>query len=349
MTTKSVFTTYLGENIDRVITLDLRGSGGIHHLYSAARIIYGGPVCLFAAQKIKDYVKPNDVVLITTGTITSPPMIGETDGPLGAAALARILSLGLEARVIVLTEEVLVGIVKAACRGAGLNIVKASDLAKGHESDIGKVSVSSFPIDEEEAKRETEQLLSLWNPKAIIAIEKVGPNHLGIYHCYGLDFSSYHSKIGILFSKTKQNRILSIGIGDRGNEIGLGTIKDVAQKVHPYGSKCRCPCKGGAADNTIVDIVVPASVSNWGAYGIETCLAILLEKIELIHDENIEIRMLRLCVDAGGVDGITGLCEPAVDGFSENIHANIVGMLRTISKNNFRPIPEDKIELYRIP
>ena len=276
-------------------------------------------------------------------------MLGETDAPLGAAALARILSLGLGARVIILAEEALLEMVKATCRGAGLNSVKTSDLAKGHEFDIGKISVSRFPIDEEEAKKETERLLTSLEPKAIVAIEKVGPNHLGIYHCYGLDFSPYHIKIGPLFSGAKQKGILTVGIGDRGNEVGLGTIKDITRKVHPYGSKCRCPCEGGAADNTVVDIVLPASVSNWGAYGIETCLAILLERIELLHDERMEIRMLRSCVDAGAVDGITGLCEPAVDGFSEDVQTYIVGMLRTISRNKFKPISQERIELYRIP
>lgn len=52
MRAKDVFTMYMGENIDRLITLDLRASGGIYHLYSAARALYNAPICLFAAQKI---------------------------------------------------------------------------------------------------------------------------------------------------------------------------------------------------------------------------------------------------------------------------------------------------------
>jgi len=349
MTEKEVFITYIAENIERLTTLDLRASGGIYHLYSAARSIYKNPICLTAAQRLIERVKPNDVVFITTGCITTPEGLGETDGPLGAAVLARILSLALGAKVIILTEEVLLEIVKGACRGAGLNIVNASDLAKSQDSDFGRISISPFPTKEEDAKKESKQLISLFNPKSLVAIEKTGPNEVGVYHCYGLDFSPYHSKIGILFEMAKQNGILTIGIGDRGNEVGMGTIINAAKKVHPYGSKCRCPCKAGAADSTIVDVCVPASVSNWGAYGIEACLAILLEKAELIHDEKAEIRMLTLCANAGAMDGVTGLCEPAVDGFSEDVQAYVVGMLRTLSKSKFRAISQERIELYQIP
>jgi len=359
MTEKEVFTNYIGENIDRLVTLDLKASGGIHHLYSAARALYNAPICLLAARKIKECVKKNDVVLITTGAVVSPAGLGETDGPLGAAALARILSLGLEAKVIILTEEILLEIVKAACRGAELNILKFSDLTKRGEfdlgkmsifpvPDIGKVSVLPFPLREEEAERETEHLLSSLKPKLLIAVEKTGPNDLGIYHSYGLDFSAYHIKIGPLFSKAKQNGIMTIGVGDRGNEVGLGTIKDAARKVHPYGANCRCPCNSGAANSTVVDIVVPAAVSNWGAYGIETCLGILLERIDLIHDENMEVRMLNLSINAGAVDGMTGLCQPAVDGFSEDIQVCIAGMLRTVSRSKFT-VSQERVELYRIP
>jgi hypothetical protein len=339
MKARDTFTTYVGENVDRLVTLDPKASGAIQHLYSAARALYQGPVCLLAAERIKERVKdPEDLVLLTTGAVISPAGIGETDGPLGTAALARILSFGLQARVIVLAEASLLDTVKGACRGAGLNVVDASDLGKGHEFDVGKVAVIPFPIDDEEAREETARLLSL-QPKALIAIEKTGANDRGIYHSYGLDFSSHHSKIDPLFSAARQQGILTIGVGDRGNEVGLGTIKDVARKVHPYGAKCRCACGAGAANTTVVDVVVPATVSNWGGYGIATCLAILLDQPELLHDEAMERRMLRLCADAGAVDGLTGRCELAADGFPEDVHVHLVGLLRTVSKA--RPRPEN--------
>jgi thiamine pyrophosphate-dependent acetolactate synthase large subunit-like protein len=69
--------------------------------------------------------------------------------------------------------------------------------------------------------------------------------------------------------------VLTVGIGDGGNEIGMGNIYDTVRKVVPYGDQCKCPAKCGIADSTLVDVTVVATVSNWGAYGIEACLAAL--------------------------------------------------------------------------
>lgn len=338
MTASDTFTSYVGESVDRLVTLDPKATGAIPHLYNAARALYDRPLCLLAAHRMQERVTNESLVLLTTGAVISPAGFGETDGPLGTAALARVLTLGLQARVIVLAEASLLDTVKAACRGAGLNLVSESELGRGHEFDVGKISVIPFPIDEEEARRETARLLSL-GPKALVAIEKTGANEVGVYHSYGLDFSRYHSKIDPLFSEARRRGILTIGVGDRGNEVGLGTIKEVAKKVHPYGAKCRCACRAGAANDTVVDVVVPATVSNWGGYGIAVCLAFLLQKPELFHDEKMERRMLRLCADAGAVDGLTGRCELASDGFSEDVHVHLVGLLRIVSMA--RPRPEN--------
>ena len=75
-----------------------------------------------AAKKLRDVVKPGDRVLIGTGWILAHYMAGETDGPPGAATLARALDLGLDARPVIITENELTEICTAACKGAGLRV-----------------------------------------------------------------------------------------------------------------------------------------------------------------------------------------------------------------------------------
>jgi len=110
--------------------------------------------------------------------------------------------------------------------------------------------------------------LDLLRPSALIAIEKLGPNQQGVYHMVkGHDSSAFQAKAGRLFDAARPRGILTIGVGDRGNEIGMGAIADTVRQVLPYGSICQCPCGGGVADATEVDVVVPGTCSNWGAYG----------------------------------------------------------------------------------
>jgi hypothetical protein len=100
-------------------------------------------------------------------------------------------------------------------------------------------------------------------------VEKVGPNKKGVCHTvYGSDVSSSCAKIDYLVEEANRRGILTIGIGDRGNEIGMGVIRDVVEKVVPTGSKCKCPCGAGIACVTETAVTVLASISNLGAYGI---------------------------------------------------------------------------------
>ena len=114
----------IAESVDRVITTDY-GYGVIHELNEAARRLYGKPPALLAAERLRERVHPGDAVIIATGC-TYPGfelVVGEPDGPMGAASLARALALGLHAKPVVMTEECLVEGVRAAMRGTGLNLL----------------------------------------------------------------------------------------------------------------------------------------------------------------------------------------------------------------------------------
>jgi hypothetical protein len=322
----------IAASVDRLITIDF-GYGVIHALNDAAHERYGRAPALVAAERLRERVGPGDTVIIATGC-TYPGfelVVGEPDGPMGAGSLARALALGLQAKPVIVAEECLTGGVHAVARAAGLNMISADHLMRLSPEINRSATVLSFPVDDAQAIREARRLLDEFRPRAIVAIEKLGPNERGVYHMVkGHDSSAFQAKAGRLFEAARARGVLTIGVGDRGNEIGMGVIAETVKRLLPYGSKCQCPCGAGVADATEVDVVVPGTCSNWGAYGIAACLAACLDAPEILHDAKAEARMLRACLDAGMADGISILCEPKVDGIPEEVHLAVVTLLNTV-------------------
>jgi len=323
------------ENADRLVNLDISGYGVIAALYEAARAYHKRPLTLLAAEKLRQALKPGDCFFVTTGWVMPGFYpVGETDGPIGAAALGRALGIGLGAKMVVLTEETMVPITVATCRGAGLNVLAEADLERAprqpHPDNLYCLVVP-FPIDDDLAIKESKRLFQHYKPKALLAIEKNGPNRRGVYHMVGgFDNSDCVAKAGRLFEEATRRGVLTIGIGDRGNEIGFGAIEEVPRRLLPFGQKCTCPCGAGVVDATTVDVLVTAAVSNWGAYGIAACLAALLDRPEVLHDPVTEARMLHCCINAGGVDGFSCRPIPVTDGMPDAVHVSIVTLLNEI-------------------
>jgi hypothetical protein len=262
-----------------------------------------------------------------------PLELAETDGPLGGAALARALLMGLGAKPVLVTDHAAMDMTKAVCRGANMNVTDLETLKTTERT----VSVIGFPIDEDEAKKEADVLFEDLSPKAIVAIECRGRNEKGIYHAIpkGRNMNHIAAKMACLYDRAKEAGTLTIGIGDGGNEIGWGIVNDIIREKIPYGDKCSCGCGGGFGDTTVVDVLVPASVSNWGAYGVCACLSLLLDNPEVLHDVKTESRMLRQCIDAGGINGPSFLPEPKVDGLTEETNLAILNILREMTKPGF--------------
>ena len=100
----------VGEAIDRLITIEAKNRGMPHGIllpmYLAARQVAGDkPVTMAAARGLKKALGKGDVVFIMTGAGYEPTMPkGESDGPPGAASLARILYRGLGAVPVYVNE-----------------------------------------------------------------------------------------------------------------------------------------------------------------------------------------------------------------------------------------------------
>jgi len=323
----------IGEVIDRLITVDIGGRGVILKLYSAVREKSEGPLVLSTAKSLKENVSKGDYVIITTGFRIPPLFIQETDGPTGAASIARAVDVALGATPIMVTEPIELSqkILEVACRSIGLSILPTDVVKKPGIKHV--TTIIGFPIDEKEAYEEAKKIIDEFNPSAIIAIEKASRNRKGVYHnMRGLDITPYHSKIEYLFEEAKKRGILTIGIGDGGNEVGMGIIEETVRKYVPYGDKCQCPCGGGIASSSITDKLIVASISNWGGYALAGLLGKLTNKPGALHEPEQEFKMLFRISDIGSVDGINGFAIESVDNVPLDIHISLIKMLREMIK-----------------
>lgn len=316
---------YIGEGIDRLVTLDVRARGVIYNLYDAARKLVDSPLTLTAARRIVETVKNGDTVIITTGFRVLPQKVQETDGPLGAAALAKSLIKAFDANPIVVIEEPSREIMASTLRALGINpVMNEADFKKGENS----VLILDFPFELENAIEAAKRIVEKYKPSLVFATEKAGRNVKGEYHTMrGVNISSFHAKIEPLIEEARSRGILTIGVGDGGNEVGMGNIREAIEKFVPYAKECQCPCKGGIAAESKVDLLVVASISNWGVYGIEACIAALTENMEALHTAEEEEKMLRNSIKAGAVDGVTSKPELSVDSAPLKVHTSIIRIL----------------------
>lgn len=320
------------EYIDRLITVEMRNPamphGMIGPLYDAARREGGGdPLTLRAASALLEHVGLHDVVLINTGAGTGELIPnGENDGPVGAAVLARAVYRGLGATPVFICEEHHVEPIVASSEAAGIGIRNLEVALRTH---VGGAVVTT-PTEDGLMEAWSDDLLDRLKPKAVIATERLGPNAKNVIHgSTGIATGRPLVDSSPLFEAAAKRGIVSIGIGDAGNEIGFGRITDEVQRIQdPWGRTCQCPCGGGMATVVPTDVLVVASVSNWGAYGIEAALSILLRQPNLPHTTEEEERIQLRCLEAGGIEALFCTQSFYCDGISGESHMALVRLLR---------------------
>lgn len=302
----------IGEAVDQICLTPIGAAGGdAGRLYRRARRLQQAPLAFSAARRLAEQVRSGDAVLLTTG-VGAPPELpcGETDGPLGTAILARALHLGLGARPHLIAEERHHPPIRAVLEVMG-----------------GEYPLLSTPWGEEFTGY---PLLTELKPKALIAVEKLGPNPKGIIHdMRGQDVSPSHTSLRGLFDGAREGGILTLGIGDRGNEIGFGLLFEEGSRPSLRIGRCRCPCQGTLACDVRTDLLVVSSVSNWGAYGVVLCLEALTGR-RLLHDPAEEGAMLQAALGAGARDGVTRSSTPTVDGTSLAVQQAIMMLFHAL-------------------
>lgn len=230
-------------------------------------------------------LKCNSIVIITGFPCLldyNPPT--ETDGPLGAVAIARSLIV-LGKKVTILTDECNEEVMLACVASSGIR--------------ADKLVLESFPgrgtgFDESDLNR----LIQIGRRcEAVIAIERAGPNIEGA--CLTMrkrDMSDIVAPLELLFDldflgdcrnapsaafdddddeeavgecPLNEFGFVRVGIGDGGNEVGMGKILEriCASTSIPNAAEIACV--------TTADHLIVASVSNWGGYALAAAIASL--------------------------------------------------------------------------
>ncbi len=244
---------------------------------------------------------PHKVVALTTGFFipTGTPPAYETDGPLGVIFLQRAF---LTSQICTLPY------VESA---VSTSLVAARDYCELPAVDVG---------------------VEGWSH--VIAIERSGPGAGGRHYTMrGLDVTEhYDARFTSHFKASKRHlnrlprREVTIGIGDGGNEIGMGKIPhDTIVKNIPNGDliHCRVP----------TDHLIVAGVSNWGAYALAAGVLVLkgITPPPDLFDPDREREILEVMVREGPlVDGVTGEQTATVDGLTWEEYSKPLVRMREI-------------------
>jgi hypothetical protein len=233
---------------------------------------------LQAAQYILDHP---GTTFITTGFYILYGGTVETDGPPGALAIGKALE-ALGRKVVYVTDSYCLEVMKALA---------------GPEAEV-----VDFPIaGTDESKKFARELLERLDPSLLISIERASPSADGIYrNMRSVDVSGYTAKIDVMFGS-----LPSVGIGDGGNEIGMGLLE---KEIPGYPKLPQLPAAVACSH------LVISSVSNWGGYGLVAAISKLSGR-NLLPSVQEEAGWVRKCVKMGVVDGFTGEAKEYVDGF----------------------------------
>ncbi len=260
----------------------LASSDAESHLYSAA-------ANLLDAER----------VILVTGFCIRAAMIGETDGPSGTLAVAHALrQLGKE--VVLVSDKFSDGLLEAGAKVLGAPY---------------PITVLS-PV-QEESDRAIDALLASFAPTQVVAIERPGSAIDGHrYSMRGEILDELVPSADRLLTPPGERSYATIAVGDGGNELGMGHLRDSLMDRINLGELIFC--------ETEADHVIPAGISNWGAYALAASLAVLSGKPILIKPED-ELAVLEAQVAVGAVDGCTRKNEVSVDGVP------IADYLKTVS------------------
>ena len=338
------------ERIDHLITSDLPDKRRVPMLYKAARELYGKSPTLLAAERLSDVLEEQGrVVFICSGWPNRPtvdPAIAETDGPPGAAVIARAVHEGFRAVPILLFEEQLLSAMKPVVEASGLRALDGAAALRGIKS-LGSVHVAGilgFPSDVEAGRARAADLLKEYRPAAVVVIEKGGMNEKGVIHSLrGEDITAPMAKVDLLLEAAKKQGVLTVAIGDAGNEAGLGAFAELIRENLPFGRQCRCPCGAGTAPRVAADVALIADVSNWGATALTGCIALLKSQSALLHTPERERRLLEASAAAGLVDGIEGWVGTSVDGLPMETSLAIVELISTAVQQGMKAADPKRI------
>jgi len=228
-------------------------------------------------------------VAIVTGFFLVDQQTYETDGPPGALAIGR------------------------ACDSLQIPVEYHSDsFGRSILQDAGLEPIQGSPL--------TGSFEHL--PTHLVSVERLGRASDGHYYSMrGRDLSAVTEPIDQMFRDASSLGIVTVGIGDGGNEIGMGRVFDQVVSHIPNGATI--------ASTVATDFLITAGTSNWGAWGVVAAMSLLNRRNLLPTLEEAHVDLQRL-IDASCCDGVTGCREMTVDGLSTDNYLAPLRKLREI-------------------
>ena len=231
-------------------------------------------------------------VLIMSGFFLMGPQAGETDGPPGAKALGDALG-ALGKPVHHVTDA------------RNLPLYLAMGLADTQVYRPG--------------------LLDELSPGQVVSIERPGRAADGRYYSmFGKDITAVTPPLDALFLEARERGLPTVGIGDGGNEVGMGNVAERVRKDVPHGEVIACVVE--------CDHLIVSGVSNFGAYGLVAALELVTGR-PLLPTPDSAARDVEACVAGGGCCGQTYVRAPVVDGLPLEATRALVAELARMARN----------------
>lgn len=245
-------------------------SSGEEYLSSNTELIVRGNL-ISSSQLLAN---SNRIAIITGFYLAEVESI-ETDGPLAALLLAEYF-LSKKKQCTLITD----------------------DQCFNHLIDAVSNFSTSIPVINSSSQ------LDIDDYDCILSIERLGPSINGLHYsarCTKVDVKN--EEIIWFLIQAQKNKIPTIGVGDGGNEIGMGKIYDKITNSIPNGSKLGCVVP---TDNLIF-----TGISNWCYWAWVSILDPEYLTSISFQEETI---LLKKMVDLGFVDGMTLNRTMTVDG-----------------------------------
>lgn len=260
-----------------------------------------------ASLGIAESVAPSVVVLTGAYIPWASPAAAETDGPPGAAMLATgLATLGVPTRL--LTDSWCFPVVSEATSAAG---------------------DSNLVVDRLDSEEDLSELVRKYETLGVthlVSVERMGRAADGRVHNFrGEDITAFTPPSEALMNVPSWT---SIGIGDGGNELGMGRLSSaLVSSAIADGQQIHCV--------TSSDALIVSGVSNWGALALLAAIALvrgvpanglLRAPAADLHQEIVDA-----CVRAGAVDGTLGRRIATVDGLERPVNDAIIGEIWQLS------------------
>ncbi|MBI3457464.1 MAG: DUF4392 domain-containing protein [Candidatus Rokubacteria bacterium] len=278
--------------LETFCALDVAGRG-------IARLVIRGAMAA-AARSLAGAAR----VVFVTGFVPRPAWGAETDGPSGTVVLGRALRR-LGAEVSYLADPPVLPLLEACLK------------VLGEPLDLVPV-----PAEPEAAIAAARRQIREFGPSHLVAVERPGRAADGdYYNARGGSVAALNAPLDVLFRGSGRGAV-TIGVGDGGNEIGMGRVRPRVARDVAHGARI--------ASVVRTDYLVVAGTSNWGAWGLTAHLGLAVGR-DLLHAPDEEARLTRAMVAAGGVDGLTGEATPSVDSLPVTLHQTFLETLRELT------------------